>query len=105
MSPQVEVLKSVPAPEPKAHNRLIGATFIESIPFSGEVSSIALGNKCDSIAPARLESDGTAVPIEKGQQSMGILVKRKVRDMTRNTLFVDQCFVPWANIRGLVYGE
>ncbi len=92
-------------PDFKSHQRLIAASFVNSIPFAGETSGVQIPRNCDSIVPARLDCDGSAIAIDKGQRADGLLVRRKVHDRTTNTRYVDQVFVPFANVRGLQFGE
>lgn len=85
-----------PKPEPKAEAalRIKGVVFCMSVQFAGVQESIQIGRNADSITPARIEADGSAIQIDKGQRSDGLLIK------WRKT----QCVVPWANVRELQYG-
>ncbi len=85
--------------------RLVAAAFVNSVPFAGETASVQLGRNCDSILPARLDGDGAVALLEKGQQPTGLLIKRNVHDRTTNERYVDQVFVPFANVRGIQYGK
>jgi hypothetical protein len=89
----------------KPRQRLTSAAFVQSAPFGDERMSCQVGLNCDSIIPARLEPDGSCVPISSGQRADGILVRRKKHDLQTQKRFVDQCFIPWSNVRGLSYGE
>ncbi len=91
--------------EPKLHGRLTGAVFINSIAFAGQASSVAIGRNCDSIVPARLEADGMPVTIDKGQRADGLLIRRRAQNRATNKSFVEQTFVPWANVGETQYGE
>jgi len=91
-----------PAPAPEA-NRIASVRFSESVPFNGEAQSVAAPDV--AIVPARLEPDGRAVPIEKGQMPVGLLLTRKVFDRVANRPRMERVFVPMALVRGIVYGE
>lgn len=91
-------------PSYKPHETLTGATFDRAIPFAGTCESVQLGRNCDSIVPARLEPDGTTVAIDRGQRADGVRLRRKVDNLQTRESFMDQVFVPWANVIGLQYG-
>jgi hypothetical protein len=93
------------APEAKPQTKLVSVAFVDSIPFGNESMSVQIGRNCDSITPARMEADGSAVAIDKNQRADGLLIRQRRHDRVRNVFVVDQCFVPWSNIRGLQYGE
>lgn len=94
------------APEAKPQTKLVSVAFVNSIPFNNEAMSAQVGQgKADSITPARMEADGTAVAIDKNQRADGLLIRQRRHDRVRNTYVVDQCFVPWSNVRGLQFGE
>lgn len=93
------------APEAKPQTKLTSVAFVASIPFANEAMSVQVGRNADSITPARMEADGSAVAIDKNQRADGLLVKQRKHDRARNVFVVEQCFVPFANIRGAQYGE
>ena len=68
-------------------------------------SSVQIGRNVDSIIPARMEGDGSAVGIDKGQRADGIVIRMRRHDRVTGKRYVSQEFVPWANIRSLTYGE
>lgn len=106
MNVQAEAKNAAPKSSVKFHERLAGASLVESVAFAGgEHSSVNAGRNCDSLIPARLEPDGTAVSISSGQRADGLLVRRKVQNLNTREFHVDQVFIPFANIRGLLYGE
>lgn len=86
--------------EPKG---IQAAHFVNSVPFIDERQSCSIGLNCDSILPARLEVDGSAVVIDKGQRADGLVIRRKFHNRGLNTRSIAQVFVPWANIRGVQY--
>ena len=107
-----EVVKSTSTTRPDvvaAQTKLVGAHFVASIPFANESLHVATagGNpNADLIAPARLLADGTAQPISGNERSDGLLVRKAVHDrLNGGRPVVTQCFVPWSNVRGLVYAE
>lgn len=90
----------------KTKERLTGFGLVESIAFCGkELASVILGRDADSIAPARLEPDGTAVVISSGQRADGLLLRKKNMNLQTRMECIEQKMVPFANIRGLDYGE
>lgn len=94
-----------PLGTPPIFDRLEGAFFNQSAPFAGEVMSVSVNLNCESIVAARLEADGRAIAISEGQRADGIMFRRKVHDRLKNITYISQCFVPWANVRGLTYGD
>jgi hypothetical protein len=87
-------------------NRIVSVRFREAVPWRGEQMGATQGPAdADSIVPARLEPDGRAVPIEKGQASAGLLLMRKYHDRIANKSRQERVFVPMALIRGIIYGE
>lgn len=80
--------------EPKQdYLKISGVVFGRPVQFAGVQSSIQIGRNADSITPVRIENDGSAVQIEKGQRSDGMLIRYRGA----------QCMVPWANIDELQY--
>lgn len=99
---KTQSLEPVYAPQ----TRLLSASFVQSVPFGDEAMSVSIGSKqVEAILVARLDADGLATAIEKGQRSDGILLRAKRHDRARNTHYMQQCFVPWSNVRGLGYGD
>lgn len=98
---------SSPPPKTEAtlpvHTRIAAAFFVTSIPFAGETVGAQVGRNCTSIVPARLEADGSAVTIDKGQRADGLQIRSVEHDRKNNTKYIGQCFVPWANVRGITY--
>jgi hypothetical protein len=92
-------------PEPSS-NRIVSVRFTDAVPWRGESMGVTQATAdADSIVPARLEPDGRAVPIEKGQASAGLLLTRKYHDRIANKPRMERVFVPMALIRGIIYGE
>lgn len=90
-------------PKPAAEaNRVVAVRFTESVPFNGEVQSVTSNDV--SIVPARLDPDGRAVPIEKGQVSGGLLLTRRYSDRISNTQRMERVWVPMALVKGIIYG-
>lgn len=83
--------------------KLATAHFVNAAAFDGVNQSVSVPRNADSIVPARLEPDGTAVAISSGQRADGIVIRRKVTVRSNNTKLVVQSFVPWANISSLQY--
>jgi hypothetical protein len=102
MNPQLE---AKPTPKLPPQTRLISVSFLQSVHFLGESMSARLASgfgfgggalaAVDSITPARLDFDGQAVPIEKGQRADGLLLMRKGA----------KCFVGMVNVGEIAYGE
>lgn len=90
-----------PKPAPEC-NRIASVRFSESVPFAGESQSVAAPDV--SIVPARLEPDGRAVPIEKGQVAGGLLLTRKQHDRIANAQRMERVWVPMHVVKGIVYG-
>lgn len=90
-----------PKPAPEC-NRIASVRFSESVPFAGESQSVAAPDV--SIVPARLDPDGRAVPIEKGQVAFGLLLTRKFHDRISNSQRMERVFVPMQIVKGIVYG-
>ncbi len=83
-----------PKPEPKSEAiQLRGVVFVAPVQFAGVQGSIQIGRNADSITPVRIESDGSAVAIDKGQRSDGLLIRWRK----------EQAVVPWANLSELQY--
>lgn len=97
------------ADAPPAQSKLVGAHFVTSIPFANETLHVATagGNpNADLVVPARLQADGTPTPISGNERSDGLLVRKAVHDrLNGGRVLLVQCFVPWGNVRGLVYAE
>ncbi len=86
--------------------RVTSIRFAEAVPFRGENHSMVVGPAgADSITPARIEPDGRAVPIEKGQAAGGWLLTRKFLDRVTGKTAVERVFVPMGLVRGVIYGE
>jgi hypothetical protein len=94
-----------PAPKTVESNRIVSVRFRESVPILGETLTATIGQGVDSVVPARLEPDGRAVPIEKGQASAGLLLTRIYLDRQAGTRRMERIFVPLALVRGIIYGE
>lgn len=83
--------------------RITSVRFIESVPFGGtESTHVGMGlGKCDRIYAARIEADGSAVAIDKGQRADGLVFEREYRD--GQTRKLERIFQAWANIRCVSY--
>lgn len=92
-------------PEFKPLTKLVAVFFVESVYFNGEQSSAAVGRNTDSIAPARLLPDGSAVAIDTNQRADGLVLTKKTHNLATHEKHIKRCFVPFANIRCLEYGE
>jgi hypothetical protein len=92
-----------PKPAAPEANRIVSVRFSESVPFNAECMSVVAPNV--TIVPARLEPDGRAVPIEKGQMPVGLLLTQRYNDRVANRPRMERVFVPMALVRGIVYGE
>ena len=92
--------------EPQKKPRLITAVrFVNSVQFgTTEATFITMGaGKCDRVFAARIEADGTAVAIDKGQRADGLLFERDRTDTNTRTAITDRAFTPWVNISGINY--
>lgn len=69
--------------------KLVGAVFVNSVSFAGEVQSVTLKRNCDSI--------------EIADDMPGIYLRRV--QGTPPKRYVAQSFVPWTNVKELLYGE
>ncbi len=107
MSATVEPKPTPNQRPPTEYKTLSGATLESSVPFAGETVSVRIGGQnpnCDSIIPARLEPDGSAVPIKEGQIASGLLFRRRTVDRAHNgAQFIEQCYVPMSNVKCLQY--
>lgn len=88
----------------KPYRKLLSASFSESIPFDNEAMSVQLGRNADDIFPAILGPAGDAIQIEKGQRADGLAIQRRTTNLNTHETLSLQVFVPWANVKGLVYG-
>ena len=87
-------------PDAKSPPRIVSVAFVSTAPFADEATAArpgAMGN-CLAVVPARIDRDGSAVPIDEKQRADGMLV---IRQSGAGRVSV---FVPWSNIRGVVYG-
>lgn len=99
----VEAPKSKPTPKTK--EKLSGFALVESIAFCGKELMSVTFRDTDTIQPARLEPDATAVVISSGQRADGLLLRKRHRNLATQAESIEQHFVPFANIRGIAYGE
>jgi len=98
--------QGIAAPQPVVQNRLSYVAFLESVSFAGsEETSISVPGKADRLVPARLEADGSATPIDKGQRSDGVLLIRTKSDTKSGRMVEYRRLVPWANLKDLGYSE
>lgn len=99
---------SDPKSDAKLNSKLVGARFLQSVEFGGESMAVTVRadgtGTADAILPARIAPDGRPTPCEGNEQPTGVVVRKRVHDRNANVYFVAQNFVPWANIRCLVYG-
>ena len=102
---QVESAAKPKEPEYKPQTKVSAAFFVDSVPFGGECMGVSIGRNVDSIAPARLEGDGTIKTVEANQRADGIVIRRKHSDLNTHARVVMQTFVPWSNVRSISYGE
>jgi hypothetical protein len=90
----------------KTKERPTGFALVESIAFCGkELASVTIPRDADSIVAARLEPDCSAVAISTGQRADGLLIRKKNMNLNTRIEAIEQHFIPFANIRGLAYGE
>jgi hypothetical protein len=92
------------AKEYKQQSKLVAAFFVNSVYFAGEQQSVTLGRNTDSIAPAKLLPDGSAVAIDVNQRADGLLLTKKTHNLSTHAKVVVRCFVPFSNIKCLEYG-
>lgn len=93
-----------PKPKPAEANRITSVRFTDSAPFGGESLSVTISAEV-SVAPSRLDPDGRAVPIEKGQIATGLTMTRNYQDRGANKTRMERVYIPMSMIRGIVYGE
>lgn len=107
MQPQTEAKKPTEKPEVvTVHTRIVSAHFVETAYFDGtETASAAIGRNCSLIAPARIEADGSAIAIDKGQRADGLLLRGNAKTSAQGKRYQAQAFVPWANVKSVAYGE
>lgn len=87
--------------KPAEARRLTGVAFVDAVGF-GVHKSFAIGQSCESIVPAALLPDGDWAGVDKGQQAVGIGIRRVESFGTERR--VSRYFVPFANVAELVYG-
>lgn len=94
------------------HRRIYAVSFAQSVAFAGESLSVriasdngarGISNIVDSITPARLGPDGCPVAIDKDQHATGVQLRKA--QLVSGRKAVKQAFVPFANIKEIVYGE
>lgn len=108
MTPQTEHKPNklqIPTDEYREPKRLVAAFFLQSAPFGDERMSCAVGQNCDSITPACLGADGMPAAPTATQTASGVVVRRKQHNLNTHDKVISQCFVPFSNVRGLLYGE
>lgn len=100
-----EVQKPAHKIEAPLAQRIRSVRLIESAPFAGtESTTIQMEpGKCDRVYAARMESDGTAVAIEKGQRSDGLVFEREWIDRNTNQKRLERIFQYSSNVRCVVY--
>ena len=86
-------------------NRIRSARFVLSVPFCGKEMDYAVvgPGHAASITPARIEADGSPVPVLASQRSDGLVLEREYVDRLDNKTKTERVFVGWANIRCVVY--
>ena len=102
---QNEAASKQKEPEYKPQTKIAAAFFVDSVPFGGECMGVSIGRNVDSIAPVRLEGDGTIKTVEANQRADGIVIRRKHSDLNTHARVVMQTFIPWSNVRSISYGE
>lgn len=90
--------------ESKPQTKLAAVRFVESVPFHGESLSVSASEDV-KLSVARIDADGSSVAIDKGQRADGVLIKARTHDRLRNTFVAQQIFVPFANVKAILYGE
>ena len=78
---------------------------VNSAPFNGrEEESIRMGvGHCTRYWAARLEADGSAVPISANQRADGLLLECDRHNRVTNKAETERIFVAFSNIRCVVY--
>lgn len=95
--------------EPKftPKTRLAAVYFDGSVSFGSEMASASVGgtgsNVVDSIFPGHIADDGQIVLGSEG--ATGLVMRKKRHDLHNGKRSIDQCWVPWARIRNVGYGE
>lgn len=99
-------VQAVSDPKPKkVHDKLIGARFLEAVSFGGTVEmSLTVPRNANFVCPARLDFDGKAVAIEKGQRADGLLFRKEVRQ-PNGEVHIAQVLAFTANVLECTYGE
>ncbi len=100
--------------EYKPQTRLSVVMFDRSVMFGAEIDSASVwvpgskgqapSNAVDSIELAWLDGQGN-VGTGHGTPSDGLVMRKRVHDLTNGRRIVRQAFVPWSNIRSIIYGE
>lgn len=77
----------------------------DSVPFGGreETTILVVPGKCDRVLGGRIESDGSAVVIAKGERPDGLIFERDWTPVGAKEKFTERIFQAWANIRCVVY--
>ena len=87
--------------------KIFVAYFSGSVMFGTEMSSAAVGNNgsncVDSILPGRMADDGSLVT--GSDKAQGLVLRKKRHDLHSGKRSLDQCLVPWSNIKGIGYSE
>jgi hypothetical protein len=103
--------------EYKPHTKLTAVHFDRSVMFGSEMESASVwkpgslgaapSNSVDEIYPVCLDASGGVVnPNEKSaRQTDGIVLRKRVHDLTTRQRVIKQTFVPWSNVRSVSYGE
>jgi hypothetical protein len=90
--------------KPAEANRITSVRFTDSAPFGGESLSVTISSDVSAV-PSRLDPDGRAAPIEKGQIATGLTLTRKYQDRGANKVRMERVYIPMSMVRGIVYGE
>lgn len=100
-----EVVKQSKAESAAPSRPVVALRFVESVPFGGTEATFAdlSPGKSNRVASARIEADGSVVAISSGQRSDGMLLERDWTDRVDNRKRTERVFVPWANIRAVIY--
>ena len=81
--------------------KLVAVTFVNAVSWSAQ--HVAVGQTCESIAPARLLPDGDWAVIDNNQRADGVGIVRMQGPNTAREL--KRHFIPWANVADLAYGN
>lgn len=93
-------------PEPKRRDRIGSVDLVNAIVFDGASQmSITIERNCDSILAGRLTMLGHAAEIQDKERSDGLIFRRRRKNLSTREEYIEQKFVPWANVASIDYRE